>query len=592
MALVTLQNISIGFGMDPILENISFSIEQGERTCITGRNGEGKSTLLKILAGILPPDSGEIIKANDIRIAYLSQDVPKNTEGLVIDIVKKSLPQTSDFENSPLAAGYLTMLGIDGNVEFNSLSGGMRRRVYLAAALAQDPHLLLLDEPTNHLDIESIEYLEKLLGKLKCSYLFVTHDRRFLQKTATRILDLDRGQLAGWDCDYRTFLKRKAELLSDEEVYWTRKGKKLEKEEAWIRRGVKARTTRNEGRVEALRKLREEFKQRRTQIGVSKLKLGESSSSGELVLKLNNVSFAYDTSKPIIKDFTINVMRGEKLGIIGKNGSGKSTLLKLLTNKLSPTSGTIEQGTRVEISTFDQLHSSLNMNESVVENLAEGKDQIYINGTSRHVFSYLQDFLFTPERAKSPVSALSGGERARLILAKLFINPGNLLVMDEPTNDLDIETLELLEEQLLSYKGTLILVSHDRTFLDNIVTSSFVLEGDGTIGCFPGGYSDWIAQRKPIEKPQVEKTKKEAPQKKKDNRLGYMETRELAALPEKIEAKEQELGEIKSIIEDGAIFSTDPQKGVELTEKLSTLQSELDQLVERWAELEERNTSK
>lgn len=594
MALITFRNVNIGFGGPSILEDVTFSVEEGERSCITGRNGEGKSTLLKLAAGIIEPDAGEIIRAPNLRTAFLSQDVPGDTPGTVMDIVTKDLPLV-DGVVTPLAARYVTLLGLDGSAEFNSLSGGMRRRVRLAAALATDPQLLLLDEPTNHLDIESIIFLEGVLAKLRCACLFVTHDRAFLQKTARRILDLDRGRLAGWDCDYRTFLKRKAELLADEEVYWTRKGKKLEKEEAWIRRGVKARTTRNEGRVEALRKLREEFRLRRQQSGVSKLQIGAASNSGMQVVKVKDLSFSYPNGKPIVKAFTGNILRGERIGVIGKNGSGKTTLLKLLAGALQPTSGEIELGSRVELAMFDQLHAALDMNGTVISNLAEGKDQVTVNGVSRHVFSYLQDFLFTPERAKCPINALSGGERARLILAKLFLNPGNLLIMDEPTNDLDVETLELLEEQLLNYGGTLILVSHDRTFLDNVVTSSLVLEGDGSVGVFPGGYEDWLRQRKVEEKAEQDKQKAEQkeqakaePEKKKSNRLGYMEKRELAALPEKIEALETDLAALKAELDDPQLFATQPAVAVQKTQQMAELEQQLEQLVERWAELAER----
>ena len=594
MALITFRNVNIGFGGPSILEDVTFSVEEGERSCITGRNGEGKSTLLKLAAGIIEPDAGEIIRAPNLRTAFLSQDVPGDTPGTVMDIVAKDLPLV-DGVVTPLAARYVTLLGLDGSAEFNSLSGGMRRRVRLAAALATDPQLLLLDEPTNHLDIESIIFLEGVLAKLRCACLFVTHDRAFLQKTARRILDLDRGRLAGWDCDYRTFLKRKVELLADEEVYWTRKGKKLEKEEAWIRRGVKARTTRNEGRVEALRKLREEFRLRRQQSGVSKLQIGAASNSGMQVIKVKDLSFSYPNGKPIVKAFTGNILRGERIGVIGKNGSGKTTLLKLLAGALQPTSGEIELGSRVELAMFDQLHAALDMNGTVISNLAEGKDQVTVNGVSRHVFSYLQDFLFTPERAKCPINALSGGERARLILAKLFLNPGNLLIMDEPTNDLDVETLELLEEQLLNYGGTLILVSHDRTFLDNVVTSSLVLEGDGSVGVFPGGYEDWLRQRKVEEKAEQDKQKAEQkeqakaePEKKKSNRLGYMEKRELAALPEKIEALEADLAALKAELDDPQLFATQPAVAVQKTQQMAELEQQLEQLVERWAELAER----
>ena len=463
MALISLREVTVAFGGPPVLDGVSLSIEKGERSCVTGRNGEGKSTLLKVIAGLLEPDGGEVIREKGCRIAYVGQEVPVSDE---------------------------------------TLSGGQLKRRQIEAALLQNPDLLLLDEPTNHLDVETIEWLERAIRRLHAAVLFVTHDRAFLKRTATRVLDLDRGELAGWSCDYVTFLKRKAELLADEAVYWERKSKKLAQEEAWIRRGVKARTTRNEGRVAALMALRKEFAARRGAVGTSSFGIAASEASGMLVLKVEGLSFSYGAGAPLVKDFSCKILRGERIGVVGGNGSGKTTLLNLLTGRLTPTAGTVTPGTRVETVYLDQLRGSLDPEKTVLENIAEDRDEVQVAGVRKHVYSYLQDFLFTPQRARTPMKALSGGERARLVLAKRFMDPGNLLVLDEPTNDLDIETLELLEEQLLAYSGTLLLVSHDREFLNNVVTSTFALEGDGTVKQFPGGYDDYERQR--AAKPKVD----------------------------------------------------------------------------------------
>ena len=460
MALVSLREVSVAFGGEPVLDRVSLSVEKGERSCLTGRNGAGKSTLLKVIAGQLEPDGGEVIREKGCRVAYVGQEVPDDGSGR---------------------------------------SGGQLKRRQIEAALLQNPDLLLLDEPTNHLDVEAIEWLERSIRRIHAAVLFVTHDRAFLKRMATRVLDLDRGELAGWSCDYPTFLRRKAELLADEATYWERKSKKLAQEEAWIRRGVKARTTRNEGRVAALMELRREFAARREQAGVATMKLDTAAPGGMRVLKIKNLSFAYPGSgsgaKPIIRDFTADVLRGERIGILGANGAGKTTLLNLLTGRLSPTSGSVTPGTGIEMAFLDQLRGKLNGELTVGENIASDRDEVVVGGVRKHVYSYLADFLFPPERVRTPVKALSGGERARLMLAKLFLTPSNLLVMDEPTNDLDIETLELLEEQLMNYKGTLLLVSHDREFLDNVVTSTFALEGDGKVRCYPGGYADYERQK-------------------------------------------------------------------------------------------------
>jgi len=552
--LLSLKDVSLAFGGPLVLDRVSLSVHKGLRAALTGRNGEGKSTLMKVIAGALEPDGGEIVRAPNLKVIYVSQEVP------------------SDRPDDPA---------------FNALSGGQRRRQILEKALLDRPDLLLLDEPTNHLDVETIDWLEGMIRRQReMAVLIVTHDRRFLKRVATKIFDLDRGELSGWECDYTTFVKRKADLLADEAVYWERKSKKLAQEEAWIRRGVKARTTRNEGRVAALMKLRAEFAARRSPVGKATLKLDTAAPGGERVIKIERLGFAYD--KPIISNFTADVLRGERIGILGKNGAGKTTLLKLLTKQLAPTEGSVTLGTNVEMAFFDQLRSEMKPDLTVGENIASDRDEVIVGGVRKHVYSYLADFLFAPERVRTPVKALSGGERARLMLAKLFLKPANLLIMDEPTNDLDIETLELLEEQLLNYKGTLLLVSHDREFLDNVVTSTFVLEGDGTVDIYPGGYEDYLRQRRPAEvhicsEPKPHATSYGSEQNmhllRPPKKLSYNEQRELAALPAKIEALEKEVADI---------MACDPVKEYARYERLGAAQAELDGLVERWAELEER----
>ena len=555
MALVSLREVTVAFGGPPVLDRVSLSIEKGERSCVTGRNGEGKSTLLKVIAGLLEPDGGEVIREKGCRIAYVGQEVPVSDE---------------------------------------TLSGGQLKRRQIEAALLQNPDLLLLDEPTNHLDVETIEWLERAIRRLHAAVLFVTHDRAFLKRTATRVLDLDRGELAGWSCDYMTFLKRKAELLADEAVYWERKSKKLAQEEAWIRRGVKARTTRNEGRVAALMALRKEFAARRGAVGTSRFGIAASEASGMLVLKVEGLGFSYGADAPIVKDFSCKILRGERIGVVGGNGSGKTTLLNLLTGRLTPTAGTVTPGTRVETVYLDQLRGSLDPEKSVLENIAEDRDEVVVGGVRKHVYSYLQDFLFTPQRARTPVKALSGGERARLVIAKRFMEPGNLLVLDEPTNDLDIETLELLEEQLMSYKGTVLLVSHDREFLDNVVTSCLVMTGEGEVVQTAGGYAearralDAARERRAAAAPKPVResapTKSAAPARKK---LTYGETRELEAWPGKIEALEAEIAEIEAALGDPSLYAKDPAKAAALAARLTPAKEELDAAETRWLELSE-----
>ncbi len=554
--LMSLKDVSLAFGGPSILDKVSISISRGLRAALTGRNGEGKSTLMKVIAGDLEPDSGEIVRAPHLKTIYVSQEVPHDREG---------------------------------DAAFNALSGGKRRRQILEEALLAKPDLLLLDEPTNHLDVEAIDWLEGFLRRNReMAVLIVTHDRRFLRRVAAKIYDLDRGELSGWECDYTTFVKRKAELLADEAVYWERKSKKLAQEEAWIRRGVKARTTRNEGRVAALKKLREEFAARRKSTGSATLKLDTAAPGGVRVIKIEDLSFSYDGTRDIVSHFTADVLRGERIGILGGNGAGKTTLLKLLTGQLKPTQGRVTLGTNVEMAFFDQLRSELKPELSVKENVASDRDEVIVGGIKKHIYSYLADFLFTPERCRTPVKALSGGERARLLLAKLFMRPANLLIMDEPTNDLDIETLELLEEQLLAYSGTLLLVSHDREFLDNVVTSTFVLEGDGAVRPYPGGYADYLAQRPaPIKTAAVEKPIKSAAP-SKPTKLSYGEKRELDALPDKIDALEKEVAAIRETLSTGTIYRTEPQKAKELSERLPQAEAELETAVDRWATLSER----
>ena len=556
--LLSLKDVSLAFGGPAVLDKVSLSIHKGMRAALTGRNGEGKSTLFKVIAGELEPDRGEIVRAPGLKLVYVSQAVPSDREG---------------------------------DDAFNALSGGKRRRKILEEALLSHPDVLLLDEPTNHLDVETIDWLEGMIRRQRdMALMMVTHDRRFLKRVAEKIFDLDRGELSGWECDYPTFLKRKAELIADEAVYWERKSKKLAQEEAWIRRGVKARTTRNEGRVAALMKLREEFAARRGSVGKATIKLDTAAPGGVRVLKITDLSFAYG-DRQIVRGFTADVLRGERIGILGGNGAGKTTLIKLLTGSLKPDSGSVEIGTNVETAFLDQLRGELKEDLTVAENIAFDRDEVVVGGVRKHVYSYLSDFLFTPERTRTPVKALSGGEKARLMLAKLFLRPTNLLIMDEPTNDLDIETLELLEEQLAAYTGTLLLVSHDREFLDNVVTSTFVLEGDGAVDVYPGGYGDYLSQRRQ-DRVVTEKAKPAPPPKAANapRKLSYNEQRELAALPGKIEELEAEVAVLEEFLADATAYMSNPEKFKTCADRLPHAKAELEAAVERWAELEERSS--
>ena len=591
MALLSLQDVSIRFGGDPLLDHMDLHVESGDRACLVGRNGAGKSTLLKILSGDLEPDSGTVLRAPGTRISYLPQDVPADLSGPVRSIVESGMHShaTLDhWEHEDAAEQAMSRLDVDPDSHFETLSGGLKRRVLLARALVCDPDVLLLDEPTNHLDIASIEWLEGFLKRQVRTFLFITHDRTFLRKLASRIIDLDRGTLAGWNCNYDTFLKRKQQLIDDEEAEWQKRGKRLTQEEAWIRQGIKARRTRNEGRVRALKAMRETFRNRRKVESESRFQLQTAARSGAQVIKAKKVSFTYpgDTT-PIINDFDVRILRGERIGIIGPNGSGKTTLLKLICGELEPTSGTITLGTRLQIAYFDQLRSVLDGQKTIAENVAGDNDFVEVGGQQRHIYSYLQDFLFTPARSRTPVYVLSGGERNRLLIAKLFLQPCNLLVMDEPTNDLDAETLELLEEQLLQNATTLLLVSHDRTFLNNVVTSTLVLEERGRVGQYVGGYDDWISQR---QQARAEPTKTtaatSAPNHSPKRKLTYKETQELSDIGPRIEALEVEQAKRVADQCDPNFYKQAAIEIAAATAQAAAITQELETLVERWAELE------
>ncbi|MFC1843960.1 ATP-binding cassette domain-containing protein, partial [Thermodesulfobacteriota bacterium] len=529
MALITLQNISLAFGGLPVLDKISMQIEAGERVCLVGRNGEGKSSLMRLIAGEQPQDSGRIIKQQGVKIARLDQEVEGSLDGTVYHVVsgglgefmalldrhynvssrlavdhsESLLAELADVEHEMETSGVwqvrqqietvLSRLQLDADRDFAELSGGMKRRVLLARALVCDPDLLLLDEPTNHLDIESITWLEEFLLASSCTLLFVTHDRELLKKLATRILDLERGSISSWPGDYDTYLRRKEEMLAAENGQHARFDKKLAKEEAWVRQGLKARRTRNEGRVRALIEMRRQHQARRQQVGNVRMEITEAGISGKLVAVLKDVKHGFG-STPVISNLSTTVLRGDRIGIIGPNGAGKTTLLRLLLGELNPDMGQIRLGTNLLPVYFDQQRDQLDAAKTVIDNLGDGSDFVEINGRNRHIIGYLHDFLFTADRARSPVSILSGGERNRLLLAKLFARPSNVLVLDEPTNDLDIETLELLEQLLMEYSGTVLLVSHDRAFLNNVVTSTLVFEGKGRVQEYAGGYDDWLLQ--------------------------------------------------------------------------------------------------
>jgi ABC transport system ATP-binding/permease protein len=605
MALISLQEVSLGFGGPLLFEKVSLQIEQGEWVGLLGRNGVGKSTLLKLVSGEILPQSGTVARQQNLRVAYLPQEVPSEVTGKVFDIVASGLAaalpiaaSSEDHWQGQLQVDQvIARMQLDPEAQFDVLSAGLKRRVLLARGLVRNPDLLLLDEPTNHLDIASIDWLEDFLRRWSGTLLFVTHDRVFLQRLTTRIVELDRGRLFDWNCSYPTFLERKEAMLAAEAEQNANFDKKLAQEEQWIRRGIEARRTRNEGRVRALKRLRELRRERREQAGKVRLQIQSDKRSGRLVIEAQGVSYSFG-DRPVVSDFYTTIQRSDKVGIIGPNGSGKTTLLRLLIGELPPLTGVIRHGTNLEIAYFDQLRVQLDDTKSVLENVGQGRDTVTINGKVRNLVGYLEDFLFTRDRVQAPISALSGGERNRLLLARLFARPANLLVMDEPTNDLDLETLEILEDLLLDYTGTLILVSHDRAFLNNLVTSTLGVDGSGWVSETVGGYDDWQRQnqavkpepklRKPVASlntvpPASETTRKPG---YKEQRAIEAQRRELAELPPRIEKLEAEQHALGVAMATSAFYQQDSAEISRAVNRLKELHDELSHAYQRWEELE------
>ncbi len=623
MPIVTVKDLYHSFGAQPVLDHVNVSIDRGERICLVGRNGEGKSTLLKLLAREIKPDDGEVIYSQGLRVGQLRQDVPESMSGSVYDVVASGVGELgrviTDWRHATLAAAddpaafkameqlqqviehqhgwtleqrissTISLLKLPADEAFDGLSGGLKRRCLLAQALVAGPDFLLLDEPTNHLDIEAINWLEDFLKSFGGAILFITHDRAFLQNLATRIIDLDRGQLTSWPGNYQKYLDAKQQQLDAEESANALFDKKLAQEEAWIRQGIKARRTRNEGRVRALERMREERLQRRESVNRARLVSQNVEQSGKIVIEAQNLAYRW-REEPIVADFSCKIQRGDKIGIIGPNGCGKTTLIQLLLGEIAPQQGKLKTGTKLEIGYFDQHRNVLDLDKTVRDNIADGSDRITINGNSRHVIGYLRDFLFAPAQVNKPVSALSGGERNRLMLARLFTRAFNFLIMDEPTNDLDMDTLELLEELLMEFDGTLLLVSHDRAFINHIVDRCFVFEGDGVVNEYVGGYDDWLRQRPEpvaVDKPApVKAAQPSVAAKPKRKKLGFNEQKELKALPRKIEKLEAEIEQVQQDMADPAFYQQD--KGLIATAKaqLEDLERQLQGLYTRWEELE------
>ncbi|MBA2237352.1 MAG: ATP-binding cassette domain-containing protein [Lysobacter sp.] len=626
MPLITLNSVDYSVGGPLLLENVELSIEPGERIALIGRNGAGKSTLLRLLSGTIQADEGEIRREGGVRIARLEQEVPREATGTVFDVVAAGMGELGSwlaqyhhlshaevFDGNALAdvqakieaadgwsadqrvVETLERLSLDGDGEFAGLSGGMKRRVLLARALVSTPDLLLLDEPTNHLDIEAIDWLEEFLKSAwKGALVFVTHDRRFLRALATRIVEIDRGQVTSWPGDWANYERRREERLNAEAQENARFDKLLAQEEVWIRQGIKARRTRDEGRVRRLKAMRNERASRRDLTGNVRMDLAQAESSGKKVIEAKRVSFGYG-GKLLLENVSTTIFRGDRIGLIGPNGSGKTTLLKALLGELQPASGEIRTGSNLQIAYFDQYRDTLREDWNALENVSEGREFVEVGGRQKHVIGYLQDFLFTPERARAPITRLSGGERNRLLLAKLFAQPSNLLVMDEPTNDLDVETLELLEELLGDYPGTLLLVSHDRDFLDNVVTSTLVMEGEGRVGEYVGGYTDWLRQRRPPGAAAQVKSSgmpvspiaaSAAVATTPKRKLSYKQARELEQLPLQIEALEGRLATLTVAMNDPAYYQRDAAAITADNTRLAALQAELDTAYERWSEIE------
>jgi len=614
MALFSLLDVSHAFGGPPVLDHVNFQVDPGERVCLLGRNGAGKSTLMKVIVGEMKHDSGDVFRQPGAYFARLHQEIPADIDGTVLEIVTSgvrtggAVAHEEDWEVDVRLDRLIERLGLPPEATFSELSGGLKRRTLLGRALAGQPDLLLLDEPTNHLDIASIEWLENFLLTEKLSIFFVTHDRAFLRRLATRIVDLDRGRLSNWACDYDTYLTRKQEVLEAEEKQIAAFNKKLAQEEAWIRQGVRAQRSRAQSRIHALERMRAEARARRARTGEATMRLSDASRTGVKVVEVENASFAYADGSPVIRDLTTTITRGEKIGIIGPNGSGKTTLIKLLLGQLAPTSGSIKHGTNLEVIYLDQLRAQIDDNKTVAENINDGSDTVTIDGRTRHVISYLQDFLFAPDRSRSPARVLSGGERNRLLLARLFTKPANVMVLDEPTNDLDVETLDLLEDLLVEFEGTLLLVSHDREFLDEVVTSTLVFEGDGRIGDYVGGYSDWLKQRMNASAAKMAQAKPAGPaetskppsasapsagaaKSTRGRKLNNRETRELESLPTTIERLEKEQGELTAKLADPAFYQRDASASPAARARLETIERELTTAFARWEELEAVRTS-
>ncbi len=631
MVLVRLQQVELAFGDHVLLDKIDLDIQSGERLCVVGRNGEGKSTLLKIINREVTPDDGSVQYGDTLRVAALQQELPKGINNRVYDVVAEGLGELgqviADYHeeiNRGMDANMNKMAALQSKIEaadgwsmqqkvdaiiqrlnlpaesgFNELSGGWQRRVMLARALVTEPQLLILDEPTNHMDVETIEWLEAQLKQFNGALVFISHDRAFVQSLATRIIDLDRGHIYNWTGDYRGFLEFREKRLEDEETQSALFDKRLAEEEKWIRQGVKARRTRNEGRVERLKEMRKEHSARRERVGTANISMTSSSNSGKQVFEVDNISYAWKDQYQV-KDFSTLVMRGDRIGLVGPNGVGKSTLLKLLLDRLEPQQGSIKTGTKLEVAYFDQSRNVIDEDKSIADNVADGKDHVMVNGQSRHIIGYLGDFLFPPERARTPVRALSGGERNRVMLAKLFLKPCNFLVMDEPTNDLDIETLELLEERLIDFDGTLLLVSHDRAFIDNVVTQLWVFDGTGHIDEHVGGYSDWQERQKnapakaavntskhasaPVNDKPAAKAEDKPAEKKK---LSYKLQRELEQLPEQIADTEAKRDKVLAETQAGDFYSGDADYVQTTLAQLTELEEALDEMEGRWLELEE-----
>lgn len=628
MAYITLRDVHLAFGGPALLDGANFNLERGERVCLIGRNGEGKSTLLKLIEGSLLPDNGEVSIQNGLTVSMLAQDVPMDS-GKVADIVadgageaaivlkeyheasdacvlgdmdacdrmgmlQHKLDQLDGWALENKVNSILSKMGLDPNADLADLSGGRKRRVLLARALLTQPDVLLLDEPTNHLDVESIEWLEKfLLDQNNLTLLFISHDRSFVDSIATRIVELDRGILRGYEGNYSRYLELKAQQMEAEEKQNALFDKKLAEEEAWIRQGIKARRTRNEGRVRALKDLREQSKARRSQQGKVSMATQEANRSGKLVFEIENLSVGYD-NKVLIHDFSAIVLRGDRIGLVGDNGVGKTTLIKAILGEIEH-GGTVKTGTQLEVAYFDQLRNALDLEKTVMANVSEGSDFVDVNGNRRHIYSYLQDFLFSPERARTPVKALSGGERNRILLAKLLLKPSNLIVMDEPTNDLDMVTLELLEEMLSDYKGTLLLISHDRAFMDNVVTSTWVFDGKGQIDEYIGGYQDYLEQRpdqkvvdqkSDVKKAQAKAEAAAAAAAPKKVKLSYKDQRELEQLPAEIEKLETEQAALSEKLADGSWFVSDANAATAASQRLAEIEELLLEKLERWDILE------